>query len=331
MRTVAIPLRKAVTKELQSMLDQDIIEPAHGPPPWLSAICPVPKSNGEVRITIDGRRTNRATQRARYIMPTLDDLIVALNGATHLSRLDMKSGYHLIVIDRPSRYITTFATHLGLFQYKRLNMGISSSSEIFQRISSGVISGIEGSLNFSDDIIVFAPTQHEHDARLDQVVNRQSDVGITLSPIKCQFSMTELDFHGMRFSSNGMSIQNQKIDAIRNAKPPKTPSEVRSLLGLARFCTRQIPNLATICDPLAVALARSKTTFEWTGKHGEALHTLKEALTNEAVAFFKENWNTVLTVDASPVGLGAILSQEDPHRSIRQPKPFGHGEKIPSN
>ena len=79
MRTVAIPLRKAVTKELQSMLDQEIIEPAHGPTPWVSAICPVPKANGEVRITIDGRAANRAIQRARYIMPTLDDLIVALN------------------------------------------------------------------------------------------------------------------------------------------------------------------------------------------------------------------------------------------------------------
>ena len=199
---------------------------------------------------------------------------------------------------------------MGLFQNKRLNMGISSSSEIFQRIISGVISGIEGSLNFSDDIIVFAPTQHEHDARLDQVLNRLSEVGITLSPTKCQFSMTELDFYGMRFSSNGMSIQQQKIDALRNAKPPKTPSEVRSLLGLAKYCTRQIPNLATICDPLA-ELARSKTTFEWTGRHDEALYALKAALTNDAVAYFKENWNTVLTVDASPVGLGAILSQED--------------------
>ena len=233
------------------MLDQDIIELAHGPTPWVSAICPVPKANGEVRITIDGRAANRAIQRARYIMPTLDDLIVALLAPRH--------EVHQIVIDRPARYITTFATHMGLF--KQLKMGISSSSEIFQRMISGVISGIEGSLNFSDDIIVFAPTQHEHDARLDQVLNRLSEVGITLSPTKCQFSMTELDFYGMRFSSNGMSIQQQKIDALRNAKPPKTPSEVRSLLGLAKYCTRQIPNLATICDPLA-ELARSKTTFE---------------------------------------------------------------------
>ena len=311
MRTVAIPLRKAVTKELQSMLDQDIIEPAHGPTPWVSAICPVPKANGEVRITIDGRAANRAIQRARYIMPTLDDLIVALNGATHFSRLDMKAGYHQIVIDKHSRYITTFATHMGLFQYKRLNMGISSSSELFQRIIANTINGIPGSLNFSDDIIVFGSNKEDHDNNLHQVLNTLSRVGLTLNPNKCLFAVTELDFYGMHFSEKGMSIQQQKIKALQDATPPKTQSEVRSLLGLAKYCTRQIPNLATICDPLA-ELTRAKTPFEWSEVHDKAFNTLKAALTNDAVAYFRDDWNTVLTVDASPVGLGAILSQEDP-------------------
>ena len=46
--------------------------------------------------------------------------------------------------------------------------------------------------------------------------------------------------------------------------------------------------------------------------HEQAVQQLKDALTGDVVAYFNREWNTVLTVDASDVGLGAILSQHDP-------------------
>ena len=65
-------------------------------------------------------------------MPTIDDLIADLNGATHFSTLDLSSGYHQLELAPESRFVTTFSIHVGLKRYKRLPFAIYAASEIFQ-------------------------------------------------------------------------------------------------------------------------------------------------------------------------------------------------------
>ena len=62
-------------------------------------------------------------------MPTIDDLVAELNGATVFSKLDLLSGYHQLELEPESRNITTFSTHIGLRRYKRLMFGINAASE----------------------------------------------------------------------------------------------------------------------------------------------------------------------------------------------------------
>ena len=71
----------------------DIIEKVEGPKPWISPIVIVPKKSGEVRICVDMREANKAIKREKHLMPTIDDLVADLNGATHFSTLDLSSGY----------------------------------------------------------------------------------------------------------------------------------------------------------------------------------------------------------------------------------------------
>ena len=40
---------------------------------------------------------------------------------------------------------------------------------------------------------------------------------------------------------------------------------------------------------------------------------LKEAITTNAVKYFDPSWRTELSVDASPIGLGLVLSQYNPN------------------
>ena len=107
-RQVAFRLREPVARELTNMLDQDLIEPAEGPTSWVSAICPVRKLNGDVRITIDVRAANKAIQRSRQIVPTIDNLVVHMNNAHFISKIDLKAGYNQLVIAPECRYINKF-------------------------------------------------------------------------------------------------------------------------------------------------------------------------------------------------------------------------------
>ena len=119
-------------KELERLENLDIIEKVTGPTPWVSPIVVVPKSSGQVRLCVDMREANKAVTREKHLMPTIDDLVADLNGATVFSKLDLFSGYHQLELEPESRHITKVSTHVGLRRYKRLMFGINAASEIFQ-------------------------------------------------------------------------------------------------------------------------------------------------------------------------------------------------------
>ena len=75
-------------------------------------------------------------------MPTTDELINDLNGATIFSKLDLRQRYHQLMFDEESRNLTTFSTHKGLRRYKRLCFGVNSAAEIFQHKISAMIHDI---------------------------------------------------------------------------------------------------------------------------------------------------------------------------------------------
>ena len=148
---------------------------------------------------------NRAIQRERHPSLTVDDLVHKLNGATVFSKLDLHAGYHQLLLNEESRYITTFETHKCLRRYRTLNFGTCSASEIFQKIIGGEIRDIPSTMNFSDDVIVYGKTQAEHDAALEQVFHRFSTKVLTLNQDKCEFSKSEITVFGFVFSARGIS------------------------------------------------------------------------------------------------------------------------------
>ena len=82
-RRVSFHLQKLVDSELMQMLDNDIIEKAHGPNEWLSPIVtPIkPGDPTKARICVDNRRVNQAILRDRHPIPTVEQLIHDLNGS----------------------------------------------------------------------------------------------------------------------------------------------------------------------------------------------------------------------------------------------------------
>ena len=154
-RRIPFHLRKQVEAELNKLQDLNIVEPVIGPTPWVSPIVCIPKKRQEgVRVCVDMREPNRAIEREKHPMPTLDHLIADLNGAKVFSKLDMTQAYHQLEIDEDSRQITTFATHVGLFRYKRLLFGVKAASEIFQNVIATVLQDIPGVRNLSFLVVI---------------------------------------------------------------------------------------------------------------------------------------------------------------------------------
>ena len=117
-RRIPFNLRPQLEKWLQESQDNDLIEPVVNKSGVV--IVPKPKNPDEIRVCGDYRRVNEAVKREHHPMPTIEELTDDTSNAAHFSRLDLRSGYHQIVLNEESRGITTFTTHKGLFQWKRL-------------------------------------------------------------------------------------------------------------------------------------------------------------------------------------------------------------------
>ena len=113
------------------------------------------------------------------------------------------------------------------------------------------------------------------------------------------------------FSKDGIAPDPKKVEEVVNLSTPSTASEVRSLLGMTNYCSRFIPDYATKTEPLR-KLTHKDQPWCWTTEHDRAVNQLKEALSSAPVtAYFDPEKETEISVDASPVGLAAILPQVD--------------------
>ena len=227
-------MRQQLEEQLKRDEELGVVERIEGPTPWVSpiAVAPKPKSPGQVRVCVDMRQANQAIKRERHVTPTIKEIIGDLNGAKVFSKLDLNQGYNQLELAPESRYITTFGTHLGLMRYKRLNFGKSSAAKIFQNVIRETLEGIPGTLNISDDILVFGKTQSAHDHSLEAVFRRLKERGLTLNERKCEYSKDKVEFFGYTFSGDGITPDPKKIEDIVNLQTSTSSSEVRSLLGM---------------------------------------------------------------------------------------------------
>jgi hypothetical protein len=265
LRRIPFHLRPKVEEELERLEKLDIIEKAEGPTSWISPVVIVPKSSSpepQVCLCLDSKAINTAIDRERAVIPTLDDLEHDLNGAKVLSVIDLNKGYHQLELSPESRDITTFTTHQGLYRYKRLCFGINSAAELFQRKIEEMLHGIDGVRNMSDDIIVYAKSEKEHDIILQKVLQRMREFNITANVDKCKFKQSSVTYFGHIFPSEGMSPTPSKVSAIVEASAPTNASEVRSFLGMAQYLSHFIASYSDIVASL-FKLTHKDCKFPW--------------------------------------------------------------------
>ena len=146
-------------------------------------------------------------------MPTLDELISDLNGATVFKTLHFTSGYHQLELDPESQFTTTFSTHVDLRRYNRLIFGINAASEIFQNSIAELLIGLLECKDISD-YIVCGRDAREHDENLNRVLTCVQEHNARPNRGKCTACKSKVIFYEHSFSADGIKAAPQKINAI---------------------------------------------------------------------------------------------------------------------
>ena len=169
---------------------------------------------------------------------------------------------------------------------------------------------LKGVNNIADDIIIFGSTRAEHDNNLDKRLQRLKAKGLHLDKSKCSFFNNTLSFFGQVFSKEGTRPDPKRVTDLQNAPQPTSSHDVRSFLGMANYSSKYIRDFATLTAPLR-ELTKKDVRFDWTPTRQDNFEQLKNTLsTAPCMSYFDKNKQTFVTVDASPVGISAILLQK---------------------
>ena len=316
-RAVPLAVRERAEQELNKLVDQDILEPVRFSR-WATPIVAVSKANGDLRLCGDYKVTvNRVAKAESYPIPRFEDLLAALPKASYFSKLDLSQAYQQLVVDEATQELLTINTHRGLFKVKRLAFGISSAPGLFQRVMETILQGLPGVVVFLDDILIVGSTKTEHDARLRMVLSRLQSAGLRLRADKCAICKTQVVFLGHLLSANGIQPLADKVEAIQHVPTPESTADVKVFLGMLQYYGRFLPGLATVVEPLHRLLDKGRQ-WAWTPQCDQAFRMAKALLSAESVLVHLDpELPTILSVDASPYGLGAVLAHQMPDGSER--------------
>ncbi|XP_063959313.1 uncharacterized protein K02A2.6-like [Lytechinus pictus] len=245
---------------------------------------------------------NKVLKVEQYPLPTLEDLLQELEGGKKFTKLYLSHAYHQIEIDLEARKYTTINTHRGLFEYTRLPFGIASAPAMFQRTMESLLADIPMCKPYLYDIIISGKTDEDHLRNLEAVLSRLESNDLRLKKEKCELMKDSVDYLGHRLDMKGLRPLQDKLDAIRQAERPVNQSQLQAYLGLLGYYRKFIPNLSQEIVHLTEML-KAEFRSNSSGKRSSQPDPKFNILTH-----YDPAKPILLQTDASPYGLGAVIS-----------------------
>ncbi|KAD6796106.1 hypothetical protein E3N88_07002 [Mikania micrantha] len=300
---------KELMTQLQDLLDKGFIRPSVSP--WGAPVLFVKKKDGSMRMGIDYRELNKLTIKNKYPLPRIDNLFDQLQRASWFSKIDLRSGYHQLNVREQDIPKTAFHTCYGHYEFLVMSFGLTNAPVAFMDLMNRVCRPMldRSVIVFIDDILIYSKSEGDHACHIREVLEMLRREKLYAKFSKCAFWLREVQFLGHVISPEGIMVDPAKVEAVMKWNPTKTPTEVRSFLGLAGYYRRFIQDFSRIATPLT-KLTRKEVKYDWGPTQVQAFEELKRRLTESPILTLPDgNEDMVVYSDASYLGLGCVLMQ----------------------
>jgi hypothetical protein len=147
--------------QLNELLDKGYIRPSSSP--WG---CPTlfVKKDQSLRLCVEYRPLNAITIKNKYPLPHIDILFDQLASARVFSKVDLRLGYHQIMIRSEDVPKTAFSTRYGLYEYLVMSFGLTNAPTHFMYLMNSVFMPKLDKfiVVFIDDILIYSKSEEEH-------------------------------------------------------------------------------------------------------------------------------------------------------------------------
>jgi hypothetical protein len=314
-----------VTQTIHNWLEQGIIEEVKEQTSYNSAVLPVQKIKGapissadDIRLCNDFRKLNSTcTTGDHFTVPKIRDIMDKLPGAKYLSIMDIRWAFQSMNLDESDRHKTAFTWENRQYQHTRAPFGLTSVTSSFQRMISNVLKECAHfATPYIDDIIIHTHTDsaEDHAEHIKRVIETLTANRLQFNEKKSKLFLSAINILGHRVSREGIEMDPKKLTTLQTIQPPTTGKQISSFLGVCNYWRDWIPAYATVAAPLE-KLRKSKR-FTLNEDELSAFHRMKQSLLNNHVlAHPKFDKPFELGMDASNVGISAVLFQRDDHNT----------------
>ena len=267
---------------------------------------------GGVRPCVDYRRINQLVKPDGFPLPRIQDCLDAVAGSSLFSTFDLLSGFFQITVKESDIPKTAFMCKYGHYEMTRMPFGLNNAASTFQRTMEMALQGLQWvtCLIYIDDVIVFGRDFDQHVQRVEEVLSKIQAAGLKLKPEKSHLLQKEVLFLGHVVSGAGVKPSPVNIAKIVDWPKPKTARQIKQFVAMGSYYRHYIKDFAAMVRPM-VELTKQSKKFVWDAACDEAFRRLKEALTGSDIMGYRLNdaGKFILDVDASDMGIGAVLHQ----------------------
>ncbi|KAJ9544560.1 LOW QUALITY PROTEIN: hypothetical protein OSB04_024267 [Centaurea solstitialis] len=228
--------------------------------PWGGPILFVRKKDGPMRMCIENHELNKLTVENRYPLPRIDDLFDQLLGTAWSSTIDLYSGYHQVKVTVTGKDVhkTASKSRYECFKFVVMTFGLAYASAVFcgphesPKLDRSVIV-------FTYDIPIYSKIKGEHAKLWVEVLETLQKEILYSKFSKCDSRLQDGHF----VNRKGIKVDPARVGAIAKREVPKTPTEIWSFLGLARYYRWFIQDFSDLAVPLIRLVRKNMRLLGW--------------------------------------------------------------------
>ncbi|MBW0495182.1 hypothetical protein O181_034897 [Austropuccinia psidii MF-1] len=249
------------------------------------------KKDGGLCLCVDYHKLNAVTRKNKYPVPPMNQLLTVFNDSSIFSKIHLHGAYKLLRIKEGDEHLTAFGTKYGSYENWVMPFGLTNDPASFLNLVNDILHGLIDIYVavYLDDIMVFSKSEEEHGTHVSTVLSRLRANSLFAKASKCLFHVSSVEYLGYIVYSEGLKMEQEKVQQIFNWPPPRNLKALQSFLGFANFYRGFIKNYSKHISSL-ISFLKKGSCFPLNEEALSQFHQLRKAFTTSTILLYPPLW-----------------------------------------